>query len=129
VQATCKLKMVKCSSNVIKLDNSQTVWGWKKTRFFFVKTCQPSIMESINIINVCFSNSKFVDKLDFDFVCHLPIFITSLHLSHNVRYFYPNVHVYNMHIVKILNIFYFMVLHLLLFQFSLILLKFLYNVR
>ncbi len=36
-QAICKLKMAKCNWNVIKLDNSCNVWGWKMTRFLLVK--------------------------------------------------------------------------------------------
>jgi hypothetical protein len=35
-QATCKLKMVKCSWNVVKLGNNQNVLGWKRTRFLLV---------------------------------------------------------------------------------------------
>jgi hypothetical protein len=33
-QATCKLKLINCSQNVVKLDSSQNVWGWKKQMFF-----------------------------------------------------------------------------------------------
>ncbi len=33
-QTNYKLKMVKCSSNVIKLDNNYNVWEWKKQDFF-----------------------------------------------------------------------------------------------
>ncbi len=36
-QTTCKLKMAKCNWNVIKLDDSYNVWGWKRIRFLLVE--------------------------------------------------------------------------------------------
>jgi hypothetical protein len=35
-QVTYKLKMAKCSWNVVKSNNSCNVWAWKRTRFLFV---------------------------------------------------------------------------------------------
>jgi hypothetical protein len=35
-QTTCKFKRAKCSWNVIKLNSSQNVWGWKRTIFLLV---------------------------------------------------------------------------------------------
>jgi Flp pilus assembly secretin CpaC len=33
-QITCKLKMVECDSNVIKLNSSHNGWEWKRIRVF-----------------------------------------------------------------------------------------------
>jgi len=41
-QATYKLNMGKCNWNVIKLDNSCKVWGWKMIRFFLVPLVMPT---------------------------------------------------------------------------------------
>jgi hypothetical protein len=37
-KATCKLKMTKCSWNVVKLDNSHNMWGGKGQDFFLLCT-------------------------------------------------------------------------------------------
>jgi hypothetical protein len=41
-QATYKLKMAKYNWNVVKLDNSCNMWGWKMTRFFLVQLVMPT---------------------------------------------------------------------------------------
>jgi hypothetical protein len=46
-QTTCKFKMAKCNWNVVKLDNSHNVWGWKKQDFFLWFECE----QSFNIDN------------------------------------------------------------------------------
>jgi len=45
-QATYKLKMAKYSWNVVKLDNSCNMWGWKMTRFFLVQLVMPTKLPS-----------------------------------------------------------------------------------
>jgi hypothetical protein len=60
-QAICKLKMVKCNWNVIKSNNSQSVWGCKRIIFFLVNGCKcastnsnqipPSMLEQVEVVN------------------------------------------------------------------------------
>ncbi len=38
-QTTCKLKVAKCNWNVVKLDYSHNVWGWKMKRFLRLFYC------------------------------------------------------------------------------------------
>jgi hypothetical protein len=66
-QATCKLKMAKCSWNVVKLDNNLNVWRWQKTRFLFV------IFDS-NLISPILSHI-WLQTLMTTMVCNIDIII------------------------------------------------------
>ncbi len=62
-QVTYKLKMAKCSWNVVKSNNSCNVWAWKRTRFLFVFSNsiwrkESIIMQELLLIFVE-NNSKF----------------------------------------------------------------------
>jgi hypothetical protein len=46
-QTIYKLKMVKCNWNVVKSNNNQNVWEWKKTRFLLVITTMMQVKKNI----------------------------------------------------------------------------------
>jgi len=77
-QATCKLKMAKCSWNVVKLNNSHNVWGWKRTRFFLV-----IVWESGREIN----NIFVMANMDMHVVCvhYKYVWVQSINFDLNVE--------------------------------------------
>jgi hypothetical protein len=77
-QATYKLKMAKCSWNVVKLDNSHNVWGWKRIRSFLV-----IVWESWREINNIFAMAN----MDMHVVCvhYKYVWIQSINFDLNVE--------------------------------------------
>jgi len=62
-QATYKLKMLKCSWNVIKLGNSRNVWGWKRTKFLLLIHVSPNQSQIDHLIEGIKNNVNLFESL------------------------------------------------------------------